>query len=393
MLGLMQSHGLLISTILKHAARHHRLRRSHLPHPRKHHPPLHLGRRRAPVAPTGARADETRHRPGDRVGTLAWNGYRHLEVYYAAPGMGAICHTINPRLHPDDIGYIVNHAAGQGAVRGFELRAADRHDRRRDQGPCARRRDAVRRRLDAGGRAGARACGCIATTRCWTTRTTITSGPRSMRTPPARSATRRARPGGRRACCTAIARPSCTPMRWRCRTCSTCARPSRILPVVPMFHVNAWGIPYAAALTGAALLLPGRHLDGASLAASSTPSACTLDLRRADRLARPAAAPALQRRAAGDGETHHDRRLGRAAAADRRVPRRIRRRGRARLGHDRTQPGRHLQRAEARAGRPDRRGGDAAHAEARPRAGRHRHEDRRCATARNCRGTARRSAT
>src|SRR4029077_17634199 len=47
---------------------------------------------------------------GDRVGTLAWNGTRHLEVYYAAPGMGAICHTINPRLHPDDIGYIVNHA-------------------------------------------------------------------------------------------------------------------------------------------------------------------------------------------------------------------------------------------------------------------------------------------
>ena len=41
---------------------------------------------------------------------------------------------------------------------------------------------------------------------------------------------------------------------------------SRILPVVPMFHVNAWGIPYATALTGAALVLPGRHLDGASLA-------------------------------------------------------------------------------------------------------------------------------
>ena len=44
---------------------------------------------------------------------------------------------------------------------------------------------------------------------------------------------------------------------------------SRILPVVPMFHVNAWGIPYAAALTGATLVLPGRHLDGASLAASA----------------------------------------------------------------------------------------------------------------------------
>ena len=41
---------------------------------------------------------------------------------------------------------------------------------------------------------------------------------------------------------------------------------SRVLPVVPMFHVNAWGMPYAAALTGASLVLPGRHLDGASMA-------------------------------------------------------------------------------------------------------------------------------
>ena len=48
-------------------------------------------------------------KPQDRVGTLAWNGYRHLEVYYA-PGMEAICHTINPRLAADDIAYIINHA-------------------------------------------------------------------------------------------------------------------------------------------------------------------------------------------------------------------------------------------------------------------------------------------
>src|SRR5262249_11079811 len=47
---------------------------------------------------------------GDRIGTAAWNGYRHLELYYAIPGIGAVCHTINPRLHPDQIAYIVNHA-------------------------------------------------------------------------------------------------------------------------------------------------------------------------------------------------------------------------------------------------------------------------------------------
>ena len=47
---------------------------------------------------------------GDRVGTLAWNGYRHLEAYYGIGGMGAVCHTINPRLFPEQIAYIVNHA-------------------------------------------------------------------------------------------------------------------------------------------------------------------------------------------------------------------------------------------------------------------------------------------
>jgi fatty-acyl-CoA synthase len=49
-------------------------------------------------------------KPGDRVGTLAWNGYRHLELYYAVSGIGAVCHTINPRLFPDQLAYIINHA-------------------------------------------------------------------------------------------------------------------------------------------------------------------------------------------------------------------------------------------------------------------------------------------
>ncbi len=48
--------------------------------------------------------------PGERVATLAWNGYRHLERYYGTTGFGAVCHTINPRLFPDQIAYIVNHA-------------------------------------------------------------------------------------------------------------------------------------------------------------------------------------------------------------------------------------------------------------------------------------------
>src|SRR6195952_5882279 len=49
-------------------------------------------------------------KPGDRVATLAWNSYRHLELYFGISGMGAVCHTINPRLFVDQIVYIINHA-------------------------------------------------------------------------------------------------------------------------------------------------------------------------------------------------------------------------------------------------------------------------------------------
>ena len=111
MLGLMQTQGLMISGLLTHAARHHA---SAAIISRGHDSTTHRY--------TWADAERRARRlvrvleklgigEGDRVGTLAWNGYRHLEVYYAAPGMGAVCHTINPRLHPDDIVYIVNHAA------------------------------------------------------------------------------------------------------------------------------------------------------------------------------------------------------------------------------------------------------------------------------------------
>ena len=74
---------------------------------------------------------------------------------------------------------------------------------------------------------------------------------------------------------------------------------SRVLPVVPMFHVNAWGMPYAAALTGASLVLPGRHLDGASMADLLNAETGHLHRRRSHRLAGPAAVSARQRRAAG----------------------------------------------------------------------------------------------
>src|SRR5215472_14836790 len=110
MLGLMQQQPLLISSLLTHAARHHA----------NAEVVSAIGQgstQRSTWATTESRARQLVRvlqdlgvHAQDRVGTLAWNDLRHLEIYYAASGMQAICHTINPRLAPDDIAYIINHA-------------------------------------------------------------------------------------------------------------------------------------------------------------------------------------------------------------------------------------------------------------------------------------------
>jgi 3-(methylthio)propionyl---CoA ligase len=275
MLGLMQPHGLLISTILKHASRHHG--NSEIVS-RTHEDTTHrctwsdLERRSRRLVRALAKLGVTE---GDRVGTLAWNGTRHLEVYYAAPGMGAICHTINPRLHPDDIRYIIDHAqdkalfvdlsfapligmiadAVKGHVRDVVMLCdpaampdvALAHGMRLhcyDSLLDAADDDYVWPAFDEN----------TASALCYTSGTT--GRPKGVLYSH-RSTILHAY---------AVALPDVLDMR----------ATSRILPVVPMFHVNAWGMPYAAALTGAALLLPGRHLDGASLAAFCNAERATL---------------------------------------------------------------------------------------------------------------------
>jgi fatty-acyl-CoA synthase len=264
MLGLMQQQPLLVSWLLKHAARHH----ANAEVVSQAGPGvIH----RSTWADTERRARRlVRVLQGlgigaqDRVGTLAWNDHRHLETYYAASGMQAICHTINPRLSPDDIGYIVNHAGDSVlfADPGFAPLVATIAP---NVSGSVR---AVVMLTDAAGMpsielpAGMRLL-CYdelmaaadddydwpefdensASALCYTSGTT--GRPKGVLYSH-RSTVIHAY---------AIALPDVLDMR------ST----SRILPVVPMFHVNAWGIPYAAALTGAALILPGRHLDGASL--------------------------------------------------------------------------------------------------------------------------------
>jgi 3-(methylthio)propionyl---CoA ligase len=111
MLGLMQRHPLLLSSIIAHAARHHAEAEvvSKLPDGSLHRTAYaEVERRSRRLARV---LQQLGVRMGDRVATLAWNGHRHLELYYAISGMGAVCHTVNPRLAPDDIIFIMNDAA------------------------------------------------------------------------------------------------------------------------------------------------------------------------------------------------------------------------------------------------------------------------------------------
>jgi fatty-acyl-CoA synthase len=266
MLGLMQAYPLMISSLLTHAARHHAaaevVSRTH--DGSLHHTTWGETERRARALARVLQALGVA--AGDRVGTLAWNDFRHLEVYYAAPGMGAICHTINPRLHPDDITYIINHATDRvlfvdvgfaGLIRQIAPRISEHVRDVVILGSEAEMPDVA---LASGMRlhnydtlmAGADADYAwpsfdenTASALCYTSGTT--GRPKGVLYSH-RSTVLHAY---------AIALPDVLALR----------ATSRILPVVPMFHVNAWGIPYATAMTGAALVLPARHLDGASMAA------------------------------------------------------------------------------------------------------------------------------
>ena len=198
---------------------------------------------------------------GDRVGTLAWNTHRHFELYYGVAGTGAVCHTINPRLFPEQLVYIINHA--EDRLLFFDLTFLPLVERLAPVCPTVEK---------------------------WV----LMAGPQYL---PAQSAL----PGlcsyedllgaetGDYDWPTFDENMACS----LCYTSGTTDQPKGVLyshrstvlhalgislpdalgcssldvimPVVPMFHVNAWGLPYAAPLNGAKLVLPGAGMDSASL--------------------------------------------------------------------------------------------------------------------------------
>lgn len=197
---------------------------------------------------------------GMRCGTLAWNGYRHFEIYYGVSGMGAVCHTINPRLFPPQIAYIVGHAEDE--VLFTDLTFVPLLDALKDHlkpvkhivimtdeahMPETSLPNAVCYETLINGHSDDFAWPKLdeyaASSLCYTSGTT--GNPKgvlySNRSTVLHSYT------------------VCLPdsIGLSSRDC--------IMPVVPMFHVNAWGFPYAAAMAGSKVVMPGMGMDGKSM--------------------------------------------------------------------------------------------------------------------------------
>ena len=200
-------------------------------------------------------------KPGDRVATLAWNGYRHFELYFAISGLGAVCHTINPRLFPEQIAYIANHAGDSvlcfdltflplveklapscTTIKTFVLMTDHDHMPRQASMPGLLCYEdllaATRSGIDWPEFDEHTACAL-----CYTSGTTgepkgVLYSNRSMLL---------------HTFFLISTRPDLF------------AHNRTILPVVPLFHANAWSLPYVTPLTGCPLILPGAKLDGPTL--------------------------------------------------------------------------------------------------------------------------------
>jgi fatty-acyl-CoA synthase len=192
---------------------------------------------------------------GDRVGTLMWNQPEHLEAYYALPAMGAVVHTLNPRLHPDELGFIAADAGDRALIVDESLlnvldsfRAAHEFEHVivvSHSGSTPAGAIDYEQLLDGAGAPAdwpephERRAAAI----CYTSGTT-------------------GQPKGVLYSHRALVLHS---MAAALPGAMNVSARDIMLPVVPMFHANAWGIPYTATLVGAGLVLPGPKLDAESV--------------------------------------------------------------------------------------------------------------------------------
>jgi len=254
--GLMMNYPLTMDTILRHAERVHSRREvvTRLPDRGWHRYTYADMARRAKclslaIAKLGVQ-------PGERVGTLCWNHYRHLEAYFGIPAGGAVLHTLNLRLHPDELAHIINEADDKVVIVDESLLPVWESVRDKVNvehvitTDCPSPPDGM---LDYD--ALIEDCSVDdfeqpvldenqAASMCYTSGT----AGKSKGVVYSHRALSLHTMAGAMTCGFAI------------------AEQDAVLPVVPMFHVNAWGLPYIAAMCGAKLVFPGPHMDAQSLA-------------------------------------------------------------------------------------------------------------------------------
>jgi fatty-acyl-CoA synthase len=260
MQGLMQDWPLICSRVIDHAARNHPERRVIT---RSVEGPMHsitYPELRARALKVAQRLEKDGIRLGDRVATLAWNTWRHLEAWYGILGIGAIYHTVNPRLFPEQIVWIINHAEDRVMMTDLtfvpllekladKLPSIERYVVLTDAAhmPATTLRNAVPYEEWIGEVDGDFAWATFdentAAGMCYTSGTT--GNPKgvvySHRSNVLHSLT------------------ACSP-----DMLGIGARDA-VLPVVPMFHANGWSLAMTAPMMGASMVMPGAKLDGASI--------------------------------------------------------------------------------------------------------------------------------
>ena len=258
--GLMQDRPLLVSTLIEHAAKWHCDVEivSRIAGESPHRYTYADARRRAKQLAGALTAIGVR--PGDRIATLAWNDYRHLELYYGISGIGAVLHTINPRLEPAQIEYVVQHAEDcylffdlsfMGLVEALAPRL------RGVKGFVAM---AARDRLPQTS---------LANLLCYEDLVTEYEPDFDWPIFDETNASSLCYTSGTTGVPKGVVYSHRSTLLHSFAVCAVdglaLSSADSALIVVPMFHVNAWGTPYAAAMCGAKLVLPGQHLDPASL--------------------------------------------------------------------------------------------------------------------------------
>jgi acyl-CoA synthetase (AMP-forming)/AMP-acid ligase II len=196
--------------------------------------------------------------PGDRVASFGWNSHRHLELYYAVPGMGAVLHTVNIRLFPEQIAGTIAHAADRVVFVDGSLVAAMRAAIAADPAlaEC---------RFVIMGAADATLPNAIDYESLLADETPEFAWPRLDENSAAIMCFTSATTGDPKAILFSHRSTFLHALATAAADVFALAERDVVLPVVPMFHVNAWGLPFVCPLVGASLVMPGARLDPAGL--------------------------------------------------------------------------------------------------------------------------------